>query len=339
MTAAGVEGKSFCPEQRHACFTETHTHTRKMTKSLLLCCSIFYLNLHFKRRDIIKFVRLWDGTVANRRAAPVFSEACSYWWTPLPNLPSLFSSCSPCFISTPYHVFLSSLACPHSKSLLDSSAFSKFPPHLLLPSLSSVLSWALLSFLTSFVPISLLFLLILSHYRLSVSFVLFPCFSPPPPLIPAHLSSQSLPSFLLSPVFSHFFSPTHFSLSPLGSVQPVVPLCLLGPVCQRWSWQFQPENSRWVSPEPVTGWMTDTGSALENHALLGQIGLVNDDRCMWAWRNETAGLMGGGRIMHDLRDSVWMRVCVFGWRGAVQYVYADLILLFPSDFSDSETTT
>lgn len=46
-----------------------------------------------------------------------------------------------------------------------------------------------------------------------------------------------------------------------------------------------------------------------------------------------AGLMGGGRLMHDLCDCA-VCVCVF-----VQYVYADLILLFPSDFSDSDTTT
>lgn len=134
-------------------------------------------------------------------------------------------------------------------------------------------------------------------------------------------SSSTTHSPLLSPTF---YSPlpsippspfTFFPISllpasfPLGSAQPVVPLYLLGPVCERWSWQRQLENTRWVLHRPLTDWLTDwldTASALENHSLPDQNEWVDDDGCVRGWRSVIAGLMG--RIMHDF---VWG--CVVTW--------------------------
>lgn len=63
MTAAGVEGESFCPEQTRT-LTE-HTHSRWL--SLLHGCSISHLNPHFKSTDIIALISLWIGPTANSR--------------------------------------------------------------------------------------------------------------------------------------------------------------------------------------------------------------------------------------------------------------------------------
>lgn len=61
-------------------------------------------------------------------------------------------------------------------------------------------------------------------------------------------SSSTLPSLssplLSSPLFPISLICLHPASFPLGSAQPVVPLRLLGPVCKRWSRQWQPENSR-----------------------------------------------------------------------------------------------
>lgn len=121
---------------------------------------------------------------------------------------------------------------PFSSPFINSSQ-SRFSSPSLPPLLPS-------SYFLIIISLSSLFILSLPHLIIFLNLVLLlffnPFNNPPSAAPPSHSSplfSLRLPLIYLLPA----------SLS-LGSAQLVVPLCLLGPVCQRWSRQRQPENTR-----------------------------------------------------------------------------------------------
>lgn len=175
MTAAGVEGESFCPEQTRT-LTE-HTHSRWLSR--LHGCSISHLNPHFKSTDIIALISLWIGPTANSR--PVLRCLVEHAVTdePPPRSPHpiLFS-----FFTPLSHFLLSSLL------VLSLNPFS-----ILLPPLNS-LSPSPPTSLKAFAPF-------INSFFFSV---LLP-FSPPSLSSPCHLCSVS---FLNSHISSSYgFSP------------------------------------------------------------------------------------------------------------------------------------
>lgn len=124
---------------------------------------------------------------------------------PTPNLPSLFSSCSPCFLSTLYHTFFSRLLVPTPN-----------PFSILLPFLNSLLtfSFCLFSSLLFMSSSPFVFHFFCPHFflfcpftSLSLSFLCLFCFNPTFLLLFFSFNACSLifPTLALLPTFSYFF--------------------------------------------------------------------------------------------------------------------------------------
>lgn len=229
MTAAGVEGESFCPEHTRTS-SQAHwqnTHTQDDSEPLAWLQASRTLIPHFKSRDIIALISLWIGPIASSR--PVLQCLVEHAVTdepppcsphPYPLLSSFFSSppyltfffpaCLPPPLLNPFSILLPPLNLLSPSPSHFSQGFCYFSKFLLLFCLAPLLRISLPFLLPIIISLSPLFCLFLTHI-----FFLWLFSSSVMPAQPS-LFLLPLPSFLPSGIFLFsFLYPFHLAVLSL----------------------------------------------------------------------------------------------------------------------------